>query len=112
MMDPGLRPAGTTSINMSKITRQEVEHVARLARLALSEEEKDRYTSQLEVILGYIAQLNAVNTDHVPLTTHVLPMSNVWREDVSDQHLGNPEDLLQNAPDRDGPFFKVKKIIE
>ncbi len=97
---------------MSKITKQDVEHVARLARLALSEDEKTRYAGQLEAILGYIDQLNAVNTDNVPLTTHVLPMSNVWREDVSDQHLCNPEDLLKNAPEREGPFFKVKKIIE
>ena len=97
---------------MSKITKEEVEHVARLARLALSEEEKVRYTGQIEAILGYIEQLKAVNTDNVPLTTHVLPMSNVWREDVADQHLCNPEDLLKNAPDREGPFFKVKKIIE
>lgn len=95
------------------ITKKDVEHVARLARLSLSEEEKERYTAQLESILGYIEKLKTLNTDNVPPTSHVLPMANVWREDGADQQiLGSAEDILANAPDREGPFFKVKKIIE
>src|SRR5512141_2152102 len=99
---------------MSKITRKDVDHVARLARLALSDEEKDRYTAQLESILEYVGQLSELNTDDVPLTTHVIPLSNVWRDDVADspERFGSSEPLLQNAPEREGPFFKVKKIIE
>jgi aspartyl-tRNA(Asn)/glutamyl-tRNA(Gln) amidotransferase subunit C len=96
-----------------KISQKDVGHVARLARLSLSEEEKERYTAQLESILKYIDTLNKLDTTNVPPTTHVLPMSNVWREDQAEPHrLGSPEDILKNAPDAEGPFFKVKKIIE
>lgn len=98
---------------MTKITQKDVEHVARLARLALTEDEKQRYTGQLEAILEYIDKLNQLDTTHVPLTTHVLPLANVWREDEADpRHLGTSEDLLKNAPESEGSFFKVKKIIE
>ena len=98
------------------ISKKDVEHVARLARLALTEEEKDRYTEQLGQILTYVEKLSALNTDNVPPTSHVLPLSNVWREDKTEpstaQTLGSPEDILANAPEREGPLFKVKKIIE
>jgi aspartyl-tRNA(Asn)/glutamyl-tRNA(Gln) amidotransferase subunit C len=95
------------------ITKKDVEHVARLARLALSEEEKDRYTAQLEGILSYIEKLNTLDTTHVPPTTHVLPLSNVWREDAVDANrLCRPDAILKGAPETEGPFFKVKKIIE
>jgi aspartyl-tRNA(Asn)/glutamyl-tRNA(Gln) amidotransferase subunit C len=96
-----------------KITRKDVEHVARLARLALTDEEKDRYTAQLESILGYIDKLNQLDTTNVPPTSHVLPLANVWREDAAEaDRLGTAEDILKNAPDAEGPFFKVKKVIE
>jgi len=98
------------------ITRKDVEHVARLARLALSEEEKERYTEQLGQILTYIDKMSGINTDQVPPTTHVLPLSNVWREDRCEpstaETLGSTEDILANAPEREGPLFKVKKVIE
>ncbi len=96
-----------------KITKKDVEHVARLARLALSEEEKERYTAQLEGILEYIDKLNKADTANVPPTSHVLPMANVWREDqVEPKRLGSQQDILKNAPEAEGPFFKVKKVIE
>ncbi len=98
------------------ITRKDVDHVAKLARLSLSEEEKNRYTEQLANILTYIEKLSATKTDHVEPTTHVLPLSNVWREDVCEpstpETLGSTEDILANAPEREGPLFKVKKVIE
>lgn len=95
------------------ITRKDVEHVARLARLALADEEKDRFTAQLGSILGYIDKLNELNTEGVPPTSHALPMTNVMREDHAEhQTLASPEDLLSIAPEREGPFFKVKKVIE
>jgi aspartyl-tRNA(Asn)/glutamyl-tRNA(Gln) amidotransferase subunit C len=95
------------------ISKQDVEHVARLARLSLTEDEKERFTAQLGSILGYIEKLQQLNTDNVSLTTHVLPVSNVWREDVMETSvLGSPDEILANAPDREGPFFKVKKVIE
>lgn len=98
------------------ISKKDVEHVARLARLALTDEEKDRYTQQLGQILTYIEKMSLLNTDHVPPTTHVLPLSNVWREDVCEpstaETLGSTEDILANAPEREGTLFKVKKVIE
>ena len=64
-----------------KITLAEVEHVARLARLALDADEKERMRSQLDAILGYVEQLRRVNTDGVEPTAHVLPLVNVLRDD-------------------------------
>ena len=98
------------------ITRKDVDHVARLARLALTEEEKERYTGQLGQILGYAEKLGQLNTDNVPPTTHVMPMANVWRDDKAEpstaETLGTAETILANAPEREGPLFKVKKVIE
>ena len=98
------------------ITKKDVEHVARLARLSLREAEKDRYTAQLGSILEYIEKLNQLDTSKVPPLTHVLPVANVWREDVAqpspERGLGSPAEIVNNAPERDGPFFKVRKVIE
>jgi aspartyl-tRNA(Asn)/glutamyl-tRNA(Gln) amidotransferase subunit C len=95
------------------LSRKDVEHVARLARLALTDEEKDRFTTQLGAILTYVEKLKTLNTDNVPPTSHVLPISNVWREDRAEPNgLSTTEDLLANAPEREGCLFKVKKVIE
>jgi len=95
------------------ITKKDVEHVARLARLALSEEEKEKYTSQLGAILGYVETLNKLDTKDVPLTTHAFPLTNIWRPDRAESNvLASQEELLSNAPECEGPFFKVKKVIE
>jgi aspartyl-tRNA(Asn)/glutamyl-tRNA(Gln) amidotransferase subunit C len=95
------------------ISKKDVEYVARLSRLALTEEEKERYTTQLAHILTYIEKLNQLNTDGVAPTAHILPIANAWREDkVRVGHLGTTQALLQNAPEREGPLFKVKKVIE
>jgi len=93
------------------ITKKDVEHVARLARLALTEQEKERFTAQLGSILGYIEQLNKLETKDIPPTSHVLPVANVWREDVCEQPFGSSDAILKNAPEREGPFFKVKKVL-
>ena len=96
-----------------KITKKDVEHVARLARLALSEDEKDRYAAQLESILEYIDILNKADTANSEPMSHVLPMANVWRDDQAEPNrLGSQADILKNAPDSEGPYIKVKKIIE
>ena len=98
------------------ITKKDVEYVARLARLALTEDEKERYTAQLGSILGYIEKLKELDTQNVQPTSHVLPLANVWREDKAEPStsatLGSAEDILGNAPEREGPLFKVKKVIE
>ena len=94
-----------------KISLREVEHVARLARLALSSAEKERMRSQLDVILGYVAKLDEVDTTGVPPTAHVLPLVNVMREDeVRPSYPA--EAMLANAPDPDGEQFRVPKILE
>ncbi len=96
-----------------KITRKEVDYVAKLARLELSEEEKDRFTGQLGSILEYIGQLNRLDTKDIPPTSHVLSLKNVWRDDEMKPCPSEVrEALLANAPEREGDFFKVKKVIE
>jgi len=94
-----------------KITMQDVEHVARLARLALSDAEKERMRRELDGILSYIDKLRALDTEGVPPTSHAVPMRNVMREDEAVPSLPQA-DMLANAPDRSGEFFRVPKIIE
>jgi aspartyl-tRNA(Asn)/glutamyl-tRNA(Gln) amidotransferase subunit C len=94
-----------------KITLAEVEHVARLARLALDADEKERMRSQLDAILGYIEQLRRVNTDGVEPTAHVLPLVNVLRDD--EVRPSYPvEAMLANAPDAQDGQFRVPRILE
>ena len=96
-----------------KITKKDVEYVARLARLKLSEEEKEKFTGQLESILGYIDKLNAIDTTSVKPTSHIMGLKNVWREDeLTPCSDAVREALLANAPDRENDYFKVKKVIE
>ncbi|SHF08952.1 Asp-tRNA(Asn)/Glu-tRNA(Gln) amidotransferase subunit GatC [Desulforamulus putei] len=92
------------------ISKQDVEHVALLARLELNEEEKELYTRQLNKILDAARALQELNTDGVPPTAHVLPIQNVFREDRVGEHI-DPEKALANAPDREENFFKVPKIV-
>lgn len=97
---------------MSKqhLSIDDVKHVAKLARLALPSERLEKLTGQLESILGYIDKLSAVDTSTVEPMAHALPVHNVLRDDVPTDPL--PLDkVLQNAPDSDGSFFKVPKVI-
>ena len=94
-----------------KITMQEVDQVARLARLRLSDAEKERMRRELDGILSYIDKLRALDTEGVPPTSHAVPMTNVMREDEPRESL-QQDDMLANAPDRSGEFFRVPKIIE
>jgi aspartyl-tRNA(Asn)/glutamyl-tRNA(Gln) amidotransferase subunit C len=94
-----------------KITPQEVEHVARLARLELSEPEKERMRAQLDSVLSYIDKLNELDTSAVEATSHVLPLTNVFREDEVRPSLSQ-EEALANAPDRHDHLFRVPKILE
>lgn len=95
----------------TKITRQEVEHVASLARLSLGEAELEAFAEQLGKILQYADKLKELNTEGVPPTAHPLPIRNVFREDVARPSLP-VEEALSNAPDRDGDFFRVPSIVE
>ena len=94
-----------------KITRQEVEHVARLARLELTEQEADTFTGQLDAILAYVDKLKELNTDGIIPTAHAVPMENAFREDVVQPSIGL-ENALANAPARAESFFRVPKVIE
>lgn len=94
-----------------KITKKEVEYVARLARLSLNEAEKEKMTAQLDSILQYVDTLNKLDTKNVEPTSHVLPLNNVWREDTARPSTPRDE-ILANAPDQAEGFYKVKKVIE
>jgi aspartyl-tRNA(Asn)/glutamyl-tRNA(Gln) amidotransferase subunit C len=93
------------------ITRHDVEHVAELARLDLTSEEKDRFIAQLNDILTYIDKLNELDTTNVEPTSHVIPMANVFRDDEVCPSLER-DLVLQNAPEASHFFFKVPRIIE
>lgn len=94
-----------------KISYEQVEHVARLARLALSREEKEKMRAQLDAILTYIDKLNQLDTSQTEPTSHVIPMTNVFREDKIHPSLSQ-EQALANAPDRQGALFRVPRILE
>ena len=96
---------------MEKITVKQVEHVANLARLRFNEEEKQKLAGQLGAILEYIEQLNRLNTDDVPPTSHAIPVKNVVREDVIRKSF-TQEEALANAPSGVNGLFEVPKIIE
>ncbi len=93
-----------------KISKKDVEHVARLARLRLTEEEKEKFGKQLNRILEYVEKLNELNTENVESTLPVVPLKNVLREDEIKPSLP-VEDVLSNAPDKKGKYFKVPRII-
>ncbi len=88
-----------------------IEHLSRLARVALTEEEKFRYGNQLDNILHYVEKLNELDTKGIEPTSHVVSISNVMREDAL-RHSLNREDALMNAPDKTDAFYRVPKIIE
>ena len=99
-----------TARSEQKITGEQVGHVAKLARLALSDEERAKFGGQLEQILEYVAKIGELDVKDVEPMAHVLPLKNVLREDVVEPSLPL-EKVLSNAPETDGPFFAVPKVI-
>ncbi|OCT14681.1 asparaginyl/glutamyl-tRNA amidotransferase subunit C [Paenibacillus pectinilyticus] len=93
------------------ITKKDVDHVAKLARLDLNDTEKDLFTDQLNAILKYAEQLNQLNTEGVAPTSHAMPLVNVMREDVAKPSLPI-EKVLLNAPDHEDGQFKVPAVLE
>ncbi|MCM1566206.1 MAG: Asp-tRNA(Asn)/Glu-tRNA(Gln) amidotransferase subunit GatC [Dehalobacter sp. 4CP] len=93
-----------------KLSREEVEHVALLARLQLSEEEVELYTEQLNSILGYAEMLQKLNTDQVSPTAHAVQLFNVLREDEVKLSMSRDK-ILMNAPDEEDGFFRVPRIV-
>ena len=94
-----------------KIDQAQVRKVARLSRLELTEAEVEEFTGQLIAILDYVEKMNELDTDNIEPLAHCLPISNVFRQDRVKESLGT-EKTLGNAPQRDGEFFKVPKILD
>ena len=95
---------------MKRISSDEVKKVAQLARLELNDNEIKQHAEQLEKILGYINQLEKINTENIPCTTRAIEVVNVLRKDEKKEY-ENSEELLDLAPSRENKFFKVPKII-
>jgi aspartyl-tRNA(Asn)/glutamyl-tRNA(Gln) amidotransferase subunit C len=96
---------------MPKPAELKLDHVANLARVALTEEEKARFASQLGDVLAYVALLNEVDVSGVEPTAHAFPVVNVWAADVAQPGLP-VEDALRNAPQRRDNMFVVPKVVE
>jgi len=92
------------------IGKKDVEYVAWLARLELSEEEKERFTRQLGQVLEHAEKIKSLDTEDVEPTSHVVPLKNVMREDRVHPGLSQ-EEALSNAPRREGGFIMVPRII-
>ena len=92
------------------ITREEVAHLAMLSRLALSEDELDRFAGQLDVIIAAVARVQEVAADGIPPTSHAVPVTNVFREDVIVPPLG-AEAVLDQAPAAEDGRFRVPRIL-
>jgi len=93
------------------VDEKEAARVARLARLKLSGEEIRLYARQLGRVLGHMEELKRLDTDAVAPTAHLLGLTNVLRED-EERPFDRPQDLLDVAPESEGPYFKVPKVIE
>jgi aspartyl-tRNA(Asn)/glutamyl-tRNA(Gln) amidotransferase subunit C len=94
-----------------KITNEDVKHIARLSRLSLSDKEIETFGDQLNTIIDYVEQLSSLDTSNVEPTSHVIPLTNVMRDDIPTASLSR-EDALRNAPDSTEKFYRVPKIIE
>ncbi len=93
------------------IEEKDVRRIARLARLRLGPDEAVELRNQLGKILDWMAELSELDTSHVEPTASVLGLSNIMRDDRRED-FPEPQRLLANAPDREGPFFKVRRVLE
>lgn len=96
--------------NVREITPERVRHVALLSRLELTEEEVNRFAHELTDVLPHLNKLGELDLEGVPPTSHAIPTSNVFREDVLRESLSN-EEALANAPEQEDNCFKVPQII-
>jgi aspartyl-tRNA(Asn)/glutamyl-tRNA(Gln) amidotransferase subunit C len=94
-----------------KLSREEVVHIAALARLGMSESEIEKAREQLSNILENFEVLKEVDTTNIPPTAQSIILQSVMRDDISADSLP-PEDILANAPDREGDFFKLRAVLE
>ncbi len=96
---------------MAAISRDEVAHLARLSRLAVTERELDQFAGQLDVILQSVARVGEVAADDIPPTSHSVPLTNVYRDDVVQPCLTQDE-VLSGAPDQAEGRFRVPRILD
>lgn len=96
---------------MSKLSREDVLKLAKLARLELSEEEIAEFEGELSAILGYVEQLQNVDVAGLDPTNQVTGLTNVMREDETKDYGYKPKDLLKNVPHLEGDLIKVKRMI-
>lgn len=96
---------------MSDITKDQVDQIAKLARLQLTDAQEETMAKEMGSILSYIEKLNEVNTDGVEPTAQVTGLVNVFRKDVIREQLARPADLVDAAPERQGEFVKVKEVF-
>jgi len=97
---------------MAKITHKDVEHVAKLARLGLSDKEIEKFQSELSKVLDYVEQLNKVDTKNIQPTAQVTGLTNVFREDEVKKSDITLDELLKNAPAKEGRYLKVKAVLK
>lgn len=95
------------------IAKKDLEHIAWLSRLELSEEDKEKYTPKLNSVLDYFEEIDKVDTEGVEPTYHVLPLSNVFRDDEAGVPTGSlsQEEVLSNAPKKQDGFFKAPRMM-
>jgi aspartyl-tRNA(Asn)/glutamyl-tRNA(Gln) amidotransferase subunit C len=98
-------------VKIMKITKQTVENVAMLSRLNIADNKMDKYIEEFSNFLEYVDVLQQVNTENIKPTAHVLPLQNVFREDIVKSSLSR-EAALANAPEQEDGYFKVPRIIE
>ncbi len=94
-----------------KISKEEVEHIAKLSRLEIDEKEKERFAHQLSDVLNHMEKLNQLDTEHVEPTSHILPIQNVFKGDEI-KEVFPMIDPLSNAPQKDHGHYRVPKIVE
>jgi len=93
-----------------KIDKAQVDYIANLARIALSEEERKSFATQLGKIIGYIEKLDELETANVDAMAHATGLKNVFREDILTKPI-TPKNVLENAPDKEDDFFRVPKVV-
>jgi aspartyl-tRNA(Asn)/glutamyl-tRNA(Gln) amidotransferase subunit C len=96
---------------MAAISREEVAHLARLSRLAVTDDELDMFAGQLDVILSAVARVGEVTAADIPPTSHSVPLTNVLRDDVPQPSLAR-DDALAGAPDAEDGRFRVPRILD
>lgn len=97
---------------MKKLTIKEIEELAKLARLGLSEKEKETLSREMAEILNYVATLNEVNTEETEATNQVSGIKNVCRSDIKRNNNLSISEKLKNTPKKSGNFIEVKKVLE